>query len=226
MEKIIEYLNLDECSINHETIGRSGDQVLRVVYNNEVCFLKISSKAQTSNIKILSFLDNKKIKTPKLIKHGKIEENYYLLMSSCKGEMSHEINPEVAVKILAKGLKEIHALSHDDFDLVRDFNYYQNLCSKKDVNLIDTINFDEDLVFTHGDYSLPNILIEGDDYSFVDLDNASITNKYFDIVDCIWSINYNFKEQKYVELFKQEYGLAENDQTKIDFVRNIGDMIY
>jgi len=225
MEKIIEYLNIDECSINYETIGRSGDQVLSVVYNNEVCFLKISSNPQTNNIKVLNFLNNKKIKTPRLIKHGKIEESYYFLMSACKGEMSHKIAPETAVKILAKGLKEIHALSYDNFDLLRDFNYYQNISLKKDIKLIDTINFDEDLAFAHGDYSLPNVLIEGNDFSFIDLDNASITNKYFDIVDCIWSINYNFKEQKYIELFKQEYGLLESDQPKIDFVKNIRDMI-
>jgi len=174
MEKIIEYLNIDECSINYETIGRSGDQVLSVVYNNEVCFLKISSNPQTNNIKVLNFLNNKKIKTPRLIKHGKIEESYYFLMSACKGEMSHKIAPETAVKILAKGLKEIHALSYDNFDLLRDFNYYQNISLKKDIKLIDTINFDEDLAFAHGDYSLPNVLIEGNDFSFIDLDNARL----------------------------------------------------
>lgn len=56
---------------------------------------------------------------------------------------------------------------------------------------------EEELVFTHGDFCLPNIFAKGDEISsFFDLGRAGVADKYQDIAICYRSLKHNF-EGKY-----------------------------
>lgn len=56
---------------------------------------------------------------------------------------------------------------------------------------------EEELVFTHGDFCLPNIFAKGDEISsFIDLGRAGVADKYQDIAICYRSLKHNF-EGKY-----------------------------
>ncbi|MHA2216438.1 MAG: phosphotransferase [Candidatus Hodarchaeales archaeon] len=75
----------------------------------------------------------------------------------------------------------------------------------------------EDLVFTHGDYCLPNIIINNNDISgFIDFGLGGISDRYLDIGICVRSIIYNFGE-KWIPYFLKEYGLSVVDNEKITF---------
>lgn len=78
-------------------------------------------------------------------------------------------------------------------------------------------NLKEDLVFTHGDYSLPNIIILDDRVSgFIDLGNCGIADRYYDLAVAEKSIIMNYGKE-YVDLFYRCYGIEGIDQQKIRF---------
>jgi aminoglycoside phosphotransferase len=76
----------------------------------------------------------------------------------------------------------------------------------------------EDLVFTHGDYCVPNIILNDEKLNgFVDWGNAGIADRYQDIALLTRSICYNFGEE-WQELVFEIYGI-EPDWNKIHFYR-------
>ncbi|MFR5875238.1 MAG: phosphotransferase [Eubacterium sp.] len=55
---------------------------------------------------------------------------------------------------------------------------------------------DNDLVFTHGDYCLPNIFIDNNKtVGFLDLGKAGIADRWQDIALCVRSLKYNMCNQ-------------------------------
>jgi aminoglycoside phosphotransferase len=76
----------------------------------------------------------------------------------------------------------------------------------------------ENLVFTNGDYCLPNIIIKkGKINRFVDLGRGGVAVRCQDISLAVRSIRHNLKSEKFVELFLDAYGLKNVDFTKIDY---------
>ncbi|SDP06533.1 Phosphotransferase enzyme family protein [Paenibacillus sp. yr247] len=73
----------------------------------------------------------------------------------------------------------------------------------------------EDLVFTHGDYCLPNIIINnGKVHGFIDWGRAGVADRYQDLALAIRSIKYNFGNE-YIYAFLDNYGLTELDESKV-----------
>lgn len=80
---------------------------------------------------------------------------------------------------------------------------------------------DEDLVLTHGDACLPNILVlNGELSGFIDLGAAGLGDPCRDLERALWSLGYNYGEG-YDEVFLEAYGMAELDRTKLDFYREL-----
>jgi len=70
----------------------------------------------------------------------------------------------------------------------------------------------------HGDYCLPNILL-GDDFTlrgFIDLGEAGLGDRHFDIFWAIWSLGYNLGTYDYGKYFIDCYG---RDLVDYDLVR-------
>jgi aminoglycoside phosphotransferase len=146
------------------------------------------------------------------------------------------------VERLAEGLRLIHSVTRDDcpFDqrlaVMVDAAYRRLIAGRVDEKDFDPLRqgrtvgeaFDrlratrpkeEDLVFAHGDYCLPNLLIDADTLAvngFVDLGLAGISDRYRDLALAARSITYNFGE-KWVATFFAAYGLAEVDHARIAF---------
>lgn len=77
----------------------------------------------------------------------------------------------------------------------------------------------EDLVFTHGDYCLPNVVINGDAVSgFIDLGLAGVADRYQDLALGARSLTYNFGLE-WVPLFFETYGIVQPAQARIDFYK-------
>jgi aminoglycoside phosphotransferase len=142
---------------------------------------------------------------------------------------------------LTRGLQAIHALSIEDCPFDERNDHKIGLAAKLVENkLVDEDDFDEinqgktaeslfrelvaakpafeDLVFTHGDYCLPNVILENRRLSgFVDWGNAGIADRYQDLALLTRSVIYNFGAE-YEEIVFKIYGI-EPDREKIRFFR-------
>lgn len=73
--------------------------------------------------------------------------------------------------------------------------------------------------FLHGDYCLPNIILEGWNFSgFIDVDSAGIGDRHVDIFWATWSLFFNLKTDQYRKRFIDAYG---RDKINEDMLRVI-----
>lgn len=146
------------------------------------------------------------------------------------------------VKLLAEGLKKLHSLyiSQCPFDS-RMNSQLEAARQRMQAGLVDETDFDEkrqgrkatalfeellrtrptgeDLVFTHGDYCLPNVILDSTGTAlsgFIDLGRSGMADRYQDLALAARSLEFNFGPEFVPALF-EEYGLIEVDWAKIEF---------
>jgi kanamycin kinase len=62
-------------------------------------------------------------------------------------------------------------------------------------------------VLLHGDYCLPNIMLDNWNFSgFIDLDAAGLGDRHIDLFWGMWSLGFNLKTDAYRERFLDAYG--------------------
>ena len=157
-------------------------------------------------------------------------------------------DPEPLVRILAKALRAFHeapvkecpfdfrlepALAHARRRLEegriqpdRDFHpEFGHLSAEEAIaHLERTRPASERLVVCHGDYCLPNVLIEaGAASGFVDLGELGVADHWWDLAVATWSVTWNLGPG-HEDLFLQEYG-AEWDHDRVDFYRLLYEVV-
>lgn len=108
----------------------------------------------------------------------------------------------------------------------RDFHEeFSHLSARQAVALLEQSGPDsEDLVVCHGDYCLPNILIEaGIATGFVDLGELGVADRWWDLAVATWSLTWNLGPS-YEDLFLSEYGVEKNDRQR-EFFRLMYDVV-
>lgn len=204
--------------------------------------LKISMKR---DVELLKWLKGK-LPVPEVHLFIIDDEYEYLLMSEVKGACACDASlsedlPHL-VRLLAKGLRRIHNVDITDctFDQrlhikIKEAEYRvaEGLVDEEDFDdirhgrkavdlfqeLIATKLVYEDLVFTHGDYCLPNIIInDGDISGFIDWSRGGIADRYQDLALAARSLAYNF-DAKWIPLLFKEYGIDTIDYSKIEYYK-------
>ncbi len=195
-----------------------------------------------------------KISVPDVIYHKKNSDYEFLLLTEIPGKVSYEVfsnsDIETNLKILAKGLQSFHALpmtgcpNEIDVDkmiqrakerleqgLINNENFDVRWKHKTPYELFEDVNRLKpkriDKVVTHGDYCLPNVLINSNELSgFVDLGSAGINDRYSDLAAVSWSISYNFG-QKWLPYFFEQYGINydEIDRERMLFYQVLNEFI-
>jgi aminoglycoside phosphotransferase len=85
---------------------------------------------------------------------------------------------------------------------------------------------DEDLVFTHGDFCLPNIIIKNTKVSgLIDWERGGIADRYQDIALFFRSFAFNTRMSLNIEkVFCHHYGIKRLDKNKIEFYINLDEL--
>lgn len=208
------------------------------------CYLKVDEKGGLEREKeVLNWLKGK-IPVPKVI-YFSSKDRDFLLLEGIDGldlvDALNHLSPDEILKILAEGLKIIHSVSIKScpFDMRLD-NRIREAERLVKLHLVDERNFEpenssktaeeilkeivdkkpgsEELVFTHGDYCLPNIIVKNKKIAgFVDLGRAGVGDKYQDIALAARSILHNLKDKSYVEAFLGYLEIQNPDYEKIKY---------
>lgn len=229
------------------TIGHSEAKTFLLKSPHANQYVKVQSVQAVERLEVekekLKWLEGK-LPVPRVLFYGTDETSEYLLMSEIKGvnasEPSHKDDLPAILTSLGAGLKTIHSVpiqdcpfdqslgmkieeaknrvnqglvDEDDFDKVRKGRKARDLFKE----LITKRPLHEELVFTHGDYCMPNVIVENQKVSgFIDWGRAGIADKYQDIALAIRSISSNFGKE-FVPFFLAGYGIKDVDGSKIDY---------
>lgn len=193
---------------------------------------------------ILRWLEGK-IPVPKVVFAEKNEYYEFLLVTEIKGvpSFADELrkNTDAMIREIARSLRLLHEIPIDDCPFDERLNKKLSVINRKiSNNEIDTTDFEpenancsiqtlytrlldlrsdivEDLVFTHGDFCMPNILIGETRFSgLIDMGLAGISDRYQDIALMLRSLKHNGFNQTHCELFLREYGITQPDYNKIE----------
>lgn len=241
-----ELLNLD--SLKEINIGRSVSRVFEgtLKNNNKKIILKIQTLNSRNSLKKeyekIKWLQGK-INCPQIYYWSEIGMEKYLVMEFKEGKPSFKFN-NIGYH-LGKEMRKIHEINIDSC------LFYDNevdILLKNCIEKIDAIfpeiqknysyrsieevieflmeNKPNDRVLVHGDYSLPNILIDNDNrYNFIDLGDISISTKYFDFYYFIRSLKINKKTEE-IEQFKKGYGISDFEDKYLKWMDIIDKSLY
>jgi aminoglycoside 3'-phosphotransferase II len=192
---------------------------------------------------------------PEVHYYGHNQQFEFLLLSELDGVVACDQSfgnniPEV-VRLLAQGLHMIHNvdITHCPFDLSIEpqlelaqqyvthhiidktiFNpEFRGLEAQEVYDLAIKLRpGDEDVVFTHGDYCLPNILLDRQPSrinGFIDWGHGGMADRYKDLALAARSLARNFGKQ-WVPLLFEEYGRPTPDQEKLKFYRAMDEITF
>ena len=229
-----------------DDVGMSDSKV--IVFDDKILKIPNTSEEAENEFRVMEWLQGK-LPVPKVLGYEKDDKNTYLLMTKVPGEMACADkflkDPDQLTTILAAGL---HALWQVDINSCPcNWNLERKLQKAKYAvanNLVDIEDAEpdtfgengfenpnhllewllsnkpeEELVFSHGDFCLPNILIENGEVSgYIDLGRTGISDKWQDIALCYRSLLHNFdgkytgKQYQgfYTEVFFEKLGLEPN----------------
>jgi aminoglycoside phosphotransferase len=187
-----------------------------------------------------------RLPVPEVLGFARDNESSYLFLSEVPGtvacDATFSANILALVQLLASGLRQIHqldivgcpfdmrldqriaqaeqrmrsgAVDEEDFDESRLGIAVETLFEQ----LVRDRPVEEDLVFTHGDFCLPNILIDRAHNrvaGFVDWSRAGVADRYQDLALAARSLAYNFGPG-YEPLLWEAYGLDRPDAAKVAY---------
>ncbi len=236
-DKVSEFIS--NADLEEIGIGCSDSQVFKIKKKENIYFLKVSKKNNlTSEYEKLKWLDGK-LNVPKIALYDVTEDTEFLITEAVPGEMVcspyYLSNPDVGIKVITEAFKQIYSVDIKDcpFNVSLDYklalvesNVNNNLIQEENLleenlkkygsiqNILQYLKdnrFDEELCFSHGDTSLPNIFALKDQFTgFIDVGECGIADKWFDIAICEKSIVRNYGK-KYVSKFYEELNIVRDD---------------
>ena len=240
-------------SCEKNRVGCSSARVYHYYNANCNLYLKIRQADGEARCEhdLLVWLDGR-LPVPVVKYWGEQDGLAYLLMTEVTGQMcckcpeDNLLEPfDVTVKLLAKGLLMLQAVDITDcpFDNNLDKKLADALYNIEN-DLVDMDDFKnngrfdtpmelyrwltvnrptEDVCFTHGDYCLPNIFIDGTKVTgFIDLGRGGLADRWQDIALCVRSLQYNLGDigqtdkDGYIDLLFSRLG-ANPDWDKINY---------
>jgi aminoglycoside phosphotransferase len=178
----------------------------------------------------------------------------WLLLSEAPGRMACDAafmgDPQRVVELLAAGLRRLHSLdiAACPFDARLDHRLAQaawviraGIADVEAVRADLGVSAEEllarliatrpdeptaDLVFTHGDYCLPNILLDADCSrvsAYLDWGRAGVADRYQDLSIGARSVRHNLGDE-WGERFLAAYGLVPLDRARLDWYETLDEL--
>ena len=214
----------------------------------EAAYLKVAPSGWETTLasekRALEWLQGK-LQVPELLYYEETNGYDFLLMSAVEGDMccspAQLSRPENTAGLLGAGLALFHRVDTQECPidnrldrklaeaekrllagLVDEEDFNEDNLGKSAAQLYQQLVQErpnaEDIVFTHGDYCLPNILLrQGKISGFIDLGRCGLADRYQDIGIAIRSMMHNFGTDKYRQPFLEGYGIEAVDEDKVNY---------
>jgi len=239
---------IDMNSITKNNIGHSVCEVLEVkLKNGSDAILKVQFMTGRNSLsdeyERLTWLKAHEINSPSVYYFNRINDVEYLLMEKIVGLPAFKYSG-LCYK-LGKELRKIHdlyrfnpsftnnstdellkqVLNKIDSILPQIFEMYPDFTRDSVIQfMID--NKPENDVLVHGDYSLPNLLVDKcEKIGFIDLGDVSVSSKYFDFFYFVKSLKRNKKIDELPD-FMRGYGIDEFDPVIMKWMEIMDIIIY
>ena len=242
---LTEYLNefIKDANVQPIGIGCSGDKVIKITKPDGIYFLKYSANPGIkSEYEKLQWLQSK-LSVPEIISYEEQKDIHYLLTHALNGEMvctpGYAKNWQDGLKVIQQAFEMLWSVDIADcpFD-ERLENKLKRIKDKLDNNLINPEDIrsefleqyggmlglykyliknkpNEQLCFSHGDTSLPNIFGTGHNLNgFIDVSDCGISDIWFDIAVTAKSIKRNYGDvalQPFYDFIKEKLGNVDYD---------------
>ena len=238
-KKILDLIKVN--TLREEKLGLSGSLVYKVkTSKGEDAILKIQNinggVALKEEYDCLKYLKDK-LNVPNVYYYNSINDKEYLLMEYVLGTPLYKCK-HFGFK-LGKELKKIHqnydikcelnkfstknllftAIKNIDVIYKNRSNYFKDYTKEELVEFL-KINKPLDDALIHGDFSLTNILVNNDKYHYIDLGNASISTKYFDIYVLKKSLHINNLDSEFKDFIKG-YDVKDYDEKYLKWMELI-----
>lgn len=223
-------------------VGCSQAGVYKFFSGNKVLYLKVEPEfcGLETEYKNMQWLQGK-LPVPQVIEWASERGSDYLLLSEVKGRMLIDgfylKNPALTVSLLAKGIRLLQSVDIKNCPIS---NSLQKKLEEAGENIrLDKVDMsdweagssgfsspqelldylkrntpkDEELVFTHGDYCLPNIFADNDCLTgFIDIGRGGAADLWQDVALCLRSLWHNFNTREYDDLLLTHIGIPMNEE--------------
>ena len=228
---------INNSQVTEISIGCSDTNVYKIIKDdNQVFFLKVGkSPILTKEYASLMWLKGK-LEVPDCVLFINDGTTEYMITKVVVGEMScsdkNLSNPKLTIELLSQAILKLQKVEIKDCPFRNDINYklgiaeynvkHNLLTEPMTSKLGKTFNSyeelltylknnrpNEELVFSHGDTSMPNIFFHNNKLSgFIDVGECGVSGKWFDIAIACKSIRRNFNNnEELVTLFLNKLGL-------------------
>ncbi|UBV42244.1 aminoglycoside 3'-phosphotransferase [Deinococcus taeanensis] len=192
-----------------------------------------------------------RVPAPQVVAFEVTPDAEYLAMTRLSGmPMSHpdaQLHPERVVNLLARALRELHALPLRDCPFTATLAVTLPLARERvQAGVVDEADFDEeragrsavsvfnelartrpdgeDLVVTHGDPCLPNVILNGEYVEgLIDVGRLGIADRHADLALAHRSAQHNLGE-RYAGMFLDLYGRALVNPEKLAYYRLLDEL--
>jgi len=221
-----------------------------------ILYLKYGSGAARVSLQqetvVLEKLEGSRLRVPKKVHQEINNGQFYLLMTGLSGVPANKLrdrSKEDILRLASAAMNEFHSVVLSDMDDLYSLQkqldiihynirmgFIKNDDFKKSNNGKDPQSIYEYLknnmesmcrdVLIHGDYCLPNILVNGADYGFIDLGECGLGDPHKDYSTLEVSIKRNFGE-KYIQVFYEHMdSRVQPDSNKIAYFKLIDQFGY
>ncbi|OZB94341.1 aminoglycoside 3'-phosphotransferase [Paenibacillus sp. XY044] len=194
-------------------------QTLRVE-GAERFFLKISGKGRLEReYRMTDFLHSHQL-APRAIAFASDEGHDYLLTEPVPGENGASPTfleqPARLAKVFGEQLRMLHSLPLHGCPYpgrTREMLQDAGIALPDLDEALKPFRYTpSDDVIIHGDYCLPNIMLDSFGFrGFIDLGDGGIGDRHYDLYYGLWTLNYNLKTDRYHDTFLDAYGRQHVD---------------
>jgi aminoglycoside phosphotransferase len=201
------------------------------------------------DVAAMRWLEGRGVQVPRVEGFVVEDEFEWVLTSAVSGRDAsstwRESEIEGVVMALGTGLKRLHSLPIHACPLNRrlevtlsaaqarvraklvdesDFEaQYRELSAEKLLEILESSQpSSQDLVFTHGDFCLPNVILDEKlEVGFIDLGRAGVADRYQDLALMTRSLESDLNPQfnGWNTVFLEQYGMTEPNRSKLEFYR-------